>query len=557
MAFREVPVFEVREVLRLWLRGETLRGIERLSRIDRKTVRRYVEAATAQGVVRDGGEDELHDELIGSIVEAVRPHRSDGHGQAWRLLTAHHDQIKAWLDKGLTVVKCHDLLTRQGVVVPERTLHRYAREVCGHRRGRGPTVRVADGRPGDECQIDFGRMGTLHDPFAERMRAAYVLVFTACLSRHCFVWVSFTQTTEAVIDGCEAAWAFFGGVFATVIPDNLSAVIDKANPTEPRFNQAFVEYAQSRGFLIDPARVRRPQDKPRVERVVPYVRASFFAGERFIDRDDAQRRAREWCVNKAGMRIHGTTQCRPAELFALEEAPRLLPAPTTRYDVPVYAKPKVHRDHHIEVAKALYSIPGNLIGSVVDARADAVLVKVFFRGQLIKVHPRKPPGGCSTDPADLPAEKSVYAMRDVARLQAMAAVHGPAVGAYARALLDIPLPWTRMRQVYALLGLVKKWGPARVDAACARALEAEAISVSLIGRMLERATENRQSPSPPGPPAPAGRFARAPEHFASGGAKRRPSGAIPSPDRASTGSQRTVLRPRAVRHDCARPRHLS
>jgi hypothetical protein len=138
MAFREVPVFEVREVLRLWLRGETLRGIERLSRVDRKTVRRYVEAATGQGVVRDGGEDQLHDQLIGSVVEAVRPHRSDGHGEGWRLLVAHHDQIKAWLDKGLTVVKCHDLLTRQGVVVPERTLHRYALEVCGHRRGRGP-----------------------------------------------------------------------------------------------------------------------------------------------------------------------------------------------------------------------------------------------------------------------------------------------------------------------------------------------------------------------------------------------------------------------------------
>ncbi len=177
-----------------------------------------------------------------------------------------------------------------------------------------------------------------------------------------------------MIDGCEAAWAFFGGVFATVIPDNMSSVIDKASATEPRFNQAFVEYGQSRGFLIDPARVRRPQDKPRVERVVPYVRASFFAGERFVDSEDAQRRAEEWSRTKAGMRIHDTTQCRPAELFALEEAAQLLPAPTSRYDVPLYAKPKVHRDHHIEVAKALHSIPGNLIGSVVDARADATTV---------------------------------------------------------------------------------------------------------------------------------------------------------------------------------------
>ena len=88
-------------------------------------------------------------------------------------------------------------------------------------------------------------------------------------------------------------------------------------------------------------------DKPRVERTVPYVGASYFAGEHLVDRDDVQRRAQDWCANKAAMRIHGTTQCRPAELFALEEAHRLLPAPTTRYDVPIYANPKVHRDHHL------------------------------------------------------------------------------------------------------------------------------------------------------------------------------------------------------------------
>jgi transposase len=532
MAFREVRVFEVREVLRLWMRGESLRNLERLAGLDRKTVRRYLQAAEALGVGREGGEEQLDEALLGSVVEAVRPHRSDGHGAAWRSLAAHHDQIKAWLDEGLTVVKCHDLLARQGVVVPQRTLHRYALEVCGRRRGPGPTVRVADGRPGDECQMDFGRTGSLYDPATDRVRAAYSLIFTACVSRHCFVWVTFAQTTQAVIDGCEAAWAFFGGVFATVIPDNMTAIVDKADRLDPRFNQAFVEYAQDRGFALDPARVRKPTDKPRVERVVPYVRGSLFAGERFVDRDDAQRRAEEWCRTTAGTRVHGTTQCRPAELFALEEAPHLLPAPTAPYDLPLYARPKVHRDHHIEVGKALYSIPGNLIGLYVDARADRLLVKVFFRGQLIKVHPRKPPGGRSTDPADLPSEKSVYAMRDLERLQAMAAAHGPAVGAYARGLLDNPLPWTKMRQVYALLGLVKKWGAERVDAACARALDAEVIDVGLVGRMLERGTEKAEPPPQP-PPAAAGRFARDPAHFACSGPDRPHPGISPDAERTA------------------------
>ena len=141
-------------------------------------------------------------------------------------------------------------------------------------------------------------------------------------SRHCFVWLSFRQTTEAIIAGFEAAWAFFGGVFTVVIPDNMGTIVEKADPIEPRFNQAFVEYAQSRGFLIDPARVRTPTDKPRVERAVPFVRGSFFAGERFIDIADAQRRAEEWCRDESGLAYPWHHRRRPAELFALEEAPR-------------------------------------------------------------------------------------------------------------------------------------------------------------------------------------------------------------------------------------------
>ena len=98
MAFREVRVFEVREVLRLWLAGEGLRSVERLSQVDRKTVRRYVGAAEALGVVRDGGDDQLSDVMIGMVVEAVRPHRCDGHGAAWRLLIAHHDDVAGWVE---------------------------------------------------------------------------------------------------------------------------------------------------------------------------------------------------------------------------------------------------------------------------------------------------------------------------------------------------------------------------------------------------------------------------------------------------------------------------
>ena len=93
---------------------------------------------------------------------------------------------------------------------------------------------------------------------------------------------------------------------------------------------------------------------------------------------------------------------------------------------------------------------------------------------------------------------------------------GPAVGTYAAALLDSPLPWTKMRQVYRLLGLAKKWGDARLEAACARALEAEAIDVNLVSRMLERAREDAPGGERPGGGTVIqGRFARPASTFSS------------------------------------------
>jgi transposase len=67
-------------------------------------------------------------------------------------------------------------------------------------------VPVADGEPGVECQIDFARMGMLFDSVSGRRRVVHALIFTAVYSRHMFVWLTFSQTLEAVIDGCEAAW---------------------------------------------------------------------------------------------------------------------------------------------------------------------------------------------------------------------------------------------------------------------------------------------------------------------------------------------------------------
>jgi transposase len=519
MAFREVSVIEVREVLRGWLAGAGLRTVAAQAGVDRKTARRYVQAAETAGVAREGGFGQVTDDVIGAVVAAVRPDRPAGHGSAWQQLEGQQEQITAWVGQGLTVVKIGTLLDRRGVVVPYRTLHRFCVQCCGFGRG-SETVRVVDGEPGMEVQVDFGQLGLLSDPDTGRRRITHALIFTAVYSRHMFVWLAVSQTLDTVIAGCEQAWGFFGGVFKVLIPDNMAAIVAAADAVNPKLTVGWLDYAQHCGFVTDTARVRHAKDKPRVERTVQYVRSNFWAGESFRDLTDAQTHARAWCTGVAGQRIHGTIQARPAEVFAEHEAPVLLPVPAG-YDVPLFRSCKVHRDFHLEIGKALYSVPKVFIGQQVAVRADTTLVKIFHQGQLVKVHPRQRPGGRWTDPEDLPAEKVGYAMRDLDRLIAAARRHGPDVGIYAQRLLDDPLPWTRMRAVYRLLGLARRYGDHPVDTACSKALEVDVVSVTKIASMLERATEHTPAPPPRPVAASGGRFARDPGEYATGRARLR------------------------------------
>ena len=114
MVFREVSVIEIREVLRAWLAGKGLRKVGGQAGVDRKTARNYVNAALAAGLVRDGGEEQLTDELVGQVVAAVRPARPQGHGAGWEALEGQHAQIVEWVGKDLTVEPVQVDVAEQG-----------------------------------------------------------------------------------------------------------------------------------------------------------------------------------------------------------------------------------------------------------------------------------------------------------------------------------------------------------------------------------------------------------------------------------------------------------
>ena len=357
MTYREVSVIEVKEILRLWLAGHSQREVTTLAGADRKTVRRYVLAAQSTGLAREGGPEQLTDELLGAVVGVVRPDRPHGVGAARESLVAHREQIEGWLARDLTLAKVHVLLGRRGVVVPYRTLHRYAVTELGFGRRR-PTVRVADGDPGVEVWYFAARLipdrprGPATHPRADLDRAILEDMFLYPTHRQ-------TLRSDRRVRGRV-------GVFHRRLQGDHPRQHEDDHRRFRSARSAF-NYTSTPWPALSSSTPRGPAPTRNTRSCLLAV--SFFAGEDFRDLADCRERAAAWCAQVAGTRIHGTTCARPGEVFAAEEAPLLGPAPTGAFAIPAYTRPKIAPDRHVEVARALYSVPGELIGQRLLARA--------------------------------------------------------------------------------------------------------------------------------------------------------------------------------------------
>ena len=160
MAYRELRMIEVKEVLRRYEAGQSLRQIARETGLDRKTVRRYVAAAKEA----DGSDEARVQQMVREV--QVRPPAPPSEPR--QRLEAQREQICEWLfpktpgQRALRMTKVHVLLARWGVDVTYATLCRWAHDELGWREKK-PTVRVDDPPAGEEAQADFGKMGTLFD----------------------------------------------------------------------------------------------------------------------------------------------------------------------------------------------------------------------------------------------------------------------------------------------------------------------------------------------------------------------------------------------------------
>lgn len=513
MAYREVTMVEIKEALRQWLLGAGKKRIAERLGFDPKTVQGYLRCALKHGISREVGLDALTDERVAAVAAEVRRLPGRPHGEAWSLCEQHRDFIEGRLAQHVRLTKVHRELHSKGVTLPYPTLHRYARDELGFGRPQ-VTMPVVDGKPGEEIQVDTGWMDLQVPDATGKARRLRAWIFTPVVSRLRFVYRCFAESTESAIEASEAAWAFYGGVFKVLVPDNTKAIVQTADDLSPTLNRTFLEYSQSRGFIIDPARVRRPTDKARTERTVRYVREDCFGGETLGSLEAAREHALRWCREIAGLKLHASTYRRPREHFDSEERGALLAAPTARYDVPKWSEPKVAQDHYAQVARGLYSLPTRYIGKRLTARMDSKTVRFYDGATLVRSHVRVEPGRRATVESDFPPAGSALAMRATDRIAGEMEQFGKVIADYVLLLLAEPHPWRKMRSVYRLRDLIAKFGRQRVDAACLMALNVEMVDVRRLERVLELGVM-ADDPNRPAAPLPA-KYQRPAAAFAAG-----------------------------------------
>ena len=496
-------MIDVVEILQHWHAGRPKAVVASSVGVDRGTVRKYVAPAEAAGLV-PGGPPLSRAEWT-ELVRGWFPELLDAKARSLTFgdINVHRDRIAAMLKTNKATTVWQRLRDEHGLTVSVTSFRRYVWLEFGDEvSAEDATVRRPDVEPGSEAQIDYGYLALWPDPVSGRARKLNVFVMVLAMCRHMFIRPVFAMDQATWIEAHVAAFEFFGGVPARLVPDNLKTGTIKADLYDPKLNRGYVELAEHYGCLVDPARAVKPKDKPRVERPMSYIRESFFRGREWTGLEQMQAAAVIWCGEVAGQRRHRSLDgAAPAAVFAAVERPAMLGLPRQRFEAATWSRPKVGTDCHINVGGALYSVPWRHIGQQVEARRTPGFVEAFVGPDLIKTHARITKG-VQTDWSDYPPEKAAFFMRTPVWCRRRAGELGPDVAALVEDLMSVNA-LHRLRSCQGVIGLADTHPAERLNAACRRAIEVGDPTYRTVKGILAAGTETDTTAKTEPPAVPA------------------------------------------------------
>ena len=343
----------------------------------------------------------------------------------------------------------------------------------------GPTVPVWSA---DDSGVDF---------------AAQIFVGVMGVGSLTFADATRSQTQEDFYGSLDRNFRFMGAVPHVIVPDNLKAVVEKADRHAPHINRGMLDFAQYYGCIVQPARAYKPRDKAKVENGVLLVeRWILFSlrNRRFHSLDELNAAIAELVTKLNSRKLRNLPYTRK-ELFEKLDRPAML-AYKAGYIYGDWAKAKVNPQYCARIAGKYYSAPFQYVGKDVWGRVSTFTVEIYHNEQRIAVHDRilSDEKVYSIKPEHMPPNHAAMVNDSVEKVYAWARYVGPNTFAYIDAFVTVRRgAYTAHGPAKGILTLARTYGNERLEAACARALELKLFDARSIERILRRGRDQKST----------------------------------------------------------------
>ena len=470
------------------------RDIERITGIDRKTIRSYqrqfeASRSNSPGVATDPPEQipppwppTMVATAVTSSTSKCEPHRAF---------------IDAQLRLGRNATAVYqDLVDLHGFDGAYNSVKRFAATL----RHKAPEQfdRLSF-QPGEEMQVDYGEGAPTRVPGGERYRKPRLFVATLRYSRRSFRRVVWTSGQQVWAELHEQAWRYFGGSTRYVVLDNLKEGVLKPDLYEPELNSVYAATLAHYEVVADPARVRDPNRKGTVENAIGHTQATALKGRRFESIEEQNTFLEHWETKWAASRIHGSERRQVQAMFE-EERAHLQPLPLTGMQFFTEEQRTVYDDSCVRIDHSSYAARPAPIGSIVLVRLYAHKIEIRDRRShaLLRVHARAERPGTVVLPM---AERIFNPSRETRFILNQAR----AIGAQTQRLCEMLFAIegrVGQRKLWGIVNLAKRYPNHFIDAACAQAMEQGVHSYRHVKAVTERLVADALAALEPTPEQP-------------------------------------------------------
>ena len=482
-----IHMTKLKNLFRCYAMGMGIKSISSAFHVSRNTVRKYVRKFQESGLTLDQvlamSEDKLQDLFSDNRNRSRKPTR-----RMEELEALVPDYVKRLSLKGVTVKSLHDEYLKEH---PDGYLYSNFKRAVRRYRYQARAVGHVEHMAGDQMYVDYaGDKLEIVDAETGEVRSVEVFVAILPCSHYTYCEAVWSQRKEDLIAACENALHFFGGVPMAIVLDNLKSAVTRSDRNEPIINEEFAAFAEFYDMAVFPARVRRPKDKALVENAVKLMYRSVYVdieGMVFHDLASLNAAIQKSLETFNGRRLSGRKQSR-RELFDEVEKGFLQPLPTVRYQMKARKTATVLGNSYVMLNKHHYSVPTDYIGKRVDIIYDADTLEIFHGLKLVTVHHRDdtPYGYTQKESHNLPGRHGSYE-KDLEEIYERAGAIDNILLVY---LKDVAAQKKYLPQAFrtcrGIMSLEKKYGLARLVAACACASEARLYSYNEVKGILER-----------------------------------------------------------------------